>query len=443
MYCTNISCPNPETETLGITNCPSCGNRLLLQYRYYATKLIGQGGFGRTYRAIDTHNSPGKLCVIKQFTFQSSNRSTNKTAIDLFYQEAEHLKSLGDHPQIPSLIDYFDAGSKSYLVQEYIDGENLEQELSIEGRFDQGQIREILESLLPVLDWLHHRSIPVIHRDIKPANIIRRRSDGKLVLVDFGAAKLASETLLAKTGTSIGSAEYAAPEQVRGKPTFASDIYSLGVTCIHLLTAIPPFDLYSVGENDWDWRSSLGSNKVDEKLGEVIDKMINPALSRRYRSALEALSALQNAQETFELDEVISQKALQMWMRTYPQGRIETIEWIDELLEKGLPLLPTVNSVALIGVSAIAIFVGQFPFQQMAVKYLSGSTGGISMIATSIVYGFSYSVVFVPCYQKARESCEIGDWGEMKKSIVIPWLALTLAHAVDVFLSSLIGGLRV
>jgi hypothetical protein len=189
--------------------------------------------------------------------------------------------------------------------------------------------------------------------------------------------------------------------------------------------------------------SSLGSNKVDEKLGEVIDKMINPALSRRYRSALEALSALQNAQETFELDEVISQKALQMWMRTYPQGRIETIEWIDELLEKGLPLLPTVNSVALIGVSAIAIFVGQFPFQQMAVKYLSGSTGGISMIATSIVYGFSYSVVFVPCYQKARESCEIGDWGEMKKSIVIPWLALTLAHAVDVFLSSLIGGLRV
>jgi Ca-activated chloride channel homolog len=191
---------------LGITNCPSCGDRLFLQYRYYATKLIGQGGFGRTYRAIDTHNSPGKLCVIKQFTFQSNNRSTNKTAIDLFYQEAEHLKSLGDHPQIPSLIDYFDAGGKSYLVQEYIDGENLEQELSIEGRFDQGQIREILESLLPVLDGLHHRSTPVIHRDIKPANIIRRRSDGKLVLVDFGAAKLASETLLAKTGTSIGSA---------------------------------------------------------------------------------------------------------------------------------------------------------------------------------------------------------------------------------------------
>ena len=86
---------------------------------------------------------------------------------------------------------------------------------------------------MPVLDFLHHQSPPVIHRDIKPANIIRRRSDGKLVLVDFGAAKQATQTMLAKTGTVIGSPEYVAPEQVRGKPAFASDIYSLGVICIY------------------------------------------------------------------------------------------------------------------------------------------------------------------------------------------------------------------
>jgi serine/threonine protein kinase len=428
MYCTNISCPNPEIETLGITNCPSCGYRLFLQYRYYATKLIGQGGFGRTYRAIDTHNSPGKLCVIKQFTFQSNNRSTNKTAIDLFYQEAEHLKSLGDHPQIPSLIDYFDAGSKSYLVQEYIDGENLEQELSIEGRFDQGQIREILESLLPVLDWLHHRSTPVIHRDIKPANIIRRRSDGKLVLVDFGAAKLASETLLAKTGTSIGSAEYAAPEQVRGKPTFASDIYSLGVTCIHLLTSIPPFDLYSVGENDWDWQNSLGDNKVDEKLGEVIDKMINPALSRRYRSALESLSALENSQE------IVNSKG-QYGLRNRDSQE-------DRLMQEALSILPTsslpaLNTGGLIGVLVAGLFHEMLPFQQLIVKHFLAGMSNLSMVALSVTYGSLVTMLIVPCYLKSKQFSQEGSFHEMTKSIAIPWLLLALIYAIDVLLSSL------
>jgi serine/threonine protein kinase len=428
MYCTNISCPNPETETLGITNCPSCGDRLFLQYRYYATKLIGQGGFGRTYRAIDTHNSPSKPCVIKQFTFQSNNRSTNKIAIDLFYQEAEHLKSLGDHPQIPSLIDYFDAGSKSYLVQEYIDGENLEQELLIEGRFDQGQIREILESLLPVLDWLHHRSTPVIHRDIKPANIIRRRSDGKLVLVDFGAAKLASETLLAKTGTSIGSAEYAAPEQVRGKPTFASDIYSLGVTCIHLLTSIPPFDLYSVGENDWDWQNSLGSNKVDEKLGEVIDKMINPALSRRYRKALEALSALENSQE------IVNSKG------QYGISNRDSQE--DRLIQEALSILPTsslptLNTGGLIGVLVAGLFHGMLPFQQLIVKHFLAGMSNLSIVALSVTYGSLITMLIVPYYLKSKQFNQEENFHEMTKSIATPWLLLALIYAIDVLLASL------
>jgi formylglycine-generating enzyme required for sulfatase activity len=132
----------------------------------------------------------------------------------------------------------------------------------------------------------------VIHRDIKPANIIRRRADGVLILVDFGAAKQATQTMLAKTGTMIGSPEFAAPEQTRGKPAFASDIYSLGVTCIHLLTNVPPFDLFDIGEDNWVWRDYLVNNPVDDLLGKVLDGSIVNALARRYRSATEAFAAL-------------------------------------------------------------------------------------------------------------------------------------------------------
>jgi serine/threonine protein kinase len=260
----------------------------LIKDRYRILETIGQGGFGKTYKASDTSHPQNKLCVIKQFTFQGSNKDT---ALALFYKEAEHLKALGDHDQIPALIDCFDENGQIYLVQQYIDGHNLEEELATEGVFSQQKIKELLDSLLPILDFLHTGPNPIIHRDIKPANIIRRRSDGQFVLVDFGAVKVASETLLAKTGTSIGSPEYVAPEQLRGKPTFASDIYGLGVTCIHLLTNNSPWMLQT-NDGDWCWRSFLNGNAVDGQLVKVLDKMIEPRLSARYRSAAGVMEAI-------------------------------------------------------------------------------------------------------------------------------------------------------
>jgi len=208
--------------------------------------------------------------------------------------EAKHLAALGKHPQIPELFAYFDIEGQPYLVQQFIDGEDLQQELATAGTFNQAKIRELLLSLLPVLDFLHHQSPPVIHRDIKPANIIRRRSDGKLILVDFGAAKQATQTMLAKTGTVIGSPEYVAPEQARGKPAFASDLYSLGVTCIYLLTQVSPFELFDVSQDAWVWRDYLVDNPVDEWLGKVLDKMIANALGQRYQSAPAVRAALEN-----------------------------------------------------------------------------------------------------------------------------------------------------
>jgi formylglycine-generating enzyme required for sulfatase activity len=265
---------------------------MFLKDRYRAQQLLGQGGFGKTFRAVDEYQSNKPLCVIKQFTFNTHNPKIRQTALDLFYEEAKHLETLGKHEQIPELFAYFDVEGQPYLVQQFIDGQDLQQELVTAGAFNQHQISELLLSLLPVLDFLHHQSPPVIHRDIKPANIIRRRSDGGLVLVDFGAAKQATQTMLAKTGTVIGSPEYIAPEQVRGKPDFASDIYSLGVTCIFLLTQVSPFDLFDLSQDAWAWRDYLVDNPVDEKLGKVLDQMIVNALPQRYPSATAVLAAL-------------------------------------------------------------------------------------------------------------------------------------------------------
>ena len=300
-YCINPTCPAPDKNSLTTNFCISCGAKILLKDRYRALKLLEQGGFGKTFKAVDEDQPRKPLCVIKQFAFSNNHPATRQIALKLFYEEAQHLEALGKHDQIPELLAYFDVEGQPYLVQQFIDGQDLEQELATVGTFNQAKIRELLESLLPVLDFLHHQSPPVIHRDIKPANIIRRRSDGGLGLVDFGAAKQATQSMLAKTGTAIGSAEFAAPEQARRKPAFASDIYSLGVTCIYLLTQVSPFDLFDMNQDAWVWRGYLVDNPVDEKLGKVLDKMIANSLNQRYRSAEDILSALSQKSTPFNV----------------------------------------------------------------------------------------------------------------------------------------------
>ncbi len=169
------------------------------------------------------------------------------------------------------------------------------------GAFDESQILELLKSLLPVLEFIHSQQ--VIHRDIKPENIIRRKNNNqypvrassspdKIILVDFGAAKYATKTALAVTRTVIGSAGYVAFKQAAGKATFASDIYSLGLTCIHLLTQVEPFDLFDVSESDWVWRDYLKSSVSDE-VGEILDKMIVGSTKKRFKNVGEILSLIQ------------------------------------------------------------------------------------------------------------------------------------------------------
>ncbi|MCG6134058.1 MAG: serine/threonine protein kinase [Nostoc sp. LLA-1] len=286
-YCLNTRCPKPENPG-DVNFCLSCGSKLLLKERYRAIKPIGQGGFGRTFLAVDEDKPSKPRCVIKQFYPQAQGTNTLQKAVELFNQEAVQLEELGQHPQIPHLLAYFTHDDRQYLVQEFIDGQNLAQELAQHGAFNETQIWQLLHDLLPVLQFCHARQ--VIHRDIKPENILRDRN-GKLVLVDFGAAKSATGTALNQTGTSIGTPEYVAPEQMRGRAIFASDIYSLGATCIHLLTQRSPFDSYDINNDTWIWQQYLKS-PVSPQLSRILDKMLVSIPVRRYQTADEIIQDL-------------------------------------------------------------------------------------------------------------------------------------------------------
>ncbi|MEG4283055.1 serine/threonine-protein kinase [Microcoleus sp. A006_D1] len=298
-YCLNPACQNPQNADR-TQFCLSCGSKLLLRERYRAIKPLGRGGFGRTFLAVDEDKPSKPRCAIKQFFPLSQGTSSSEKAAELFNREAVRLDELGKHPQIPELLAHFQQERYQYLVQEFIEGQNLQQELAGAGAFSENQIRSLLNDLLPVLEFVHSRN--VIHRDIKPPNIIRRRISqtpiiytypkltGELVLVDFGAAKLVEG--LRETGTVIGSPEFVAPEQIRGQAIYASDLYSLGVTCIYLLTQISPFDLFDINQDVWVWRDFL-KVQIDPKLSRILDKMIEPSLSRRYKSVAEVLQDLQ------------------------------------------------------------------------------------------------------------------------------------------------------
>lgn len=299
-YCLNPQCQHPENQA-GVKFCRSCGSQLQLKERYTALRLLGEGGFGRTFLAEDAHRF-NAYCVIKQFLPLSQvqqNPNLLEKATLMFNQEATQLLQLGEHPQIPTLYADFEEDGRLYLVQEFIDGQNLLQEL--EERKNSGkptpytgeEIEDILLDLLPVLQYIHSRG--VVHRDIKPENILRRKSDGHLVLIDFGVAKQLSGSVLIKTGTKLGTEGYAPIEQLRGGKAYpASDLYSLGVTCIHLLTGMSPDELYEPMTGRWLWRCNLMEKGVtiSERLSKVLDKLLQDWVSERYQSAQEALADL-------------------------------------------------------------------------------------------------------------------------------------------------------
>ncbi|MDF5728441.1 MAG: serine/threonine-protein kinase [Rhizonema sp. PD38] len=273
----------------------------LLNNRYRILKPISHDGFGKTFLAVDEKyqekiESICKPCIIKQLFPQRHHVHYYPIAEKLFRQQSLLLSELSQHPQVPLLLDTFEQNGQQYIVQEWIDGQTLEEELASEGVFNEVEIRQILQEMLPVLQFFHEHQ--VIHRDIKPANIIRRQTDGKLILVDNGMARYAPSSVFETTGTQVGSAEYAAPEQIRGKAVFTSDLYSLGIVCLHLLTQMSPFELLDCSEDPWLWRSHLTA-PISSSLESILCKLLQKATKKRYQSAKEVLGDLNPSSKHF------------------------------------------------------------------------------------------------------------------------------------------------
>ena len=291
--CINPDCPNPENQD-GQKYCITCGVKLvpILRGRFRMIKFLAQGGFGRTYLAedIDRLNQP---CVVKQLAANVQGTWAINKAVELFQQEARQLQQLGQHPQIPSLNAYFEQDNYLYLVQQFVDGDNLLKLFQNRGIWQEKQVKQLLLELLPVLKFIHEQKI--IHRDIKPENIMRRRSDGLLMLIDFGVAKQLSGTVMSRLGTQIGSDGYAPLEQMqRGEAYPASDLFSLGVTAFHLMTGVHPSDLLLEKGYSWtaNWQQHL-KTPIDKGLVLILSKLLAKDIRPRYQSAEEVLRDFQ------------------------------------------------------------------------------------------------------------------------------------------------------
>ena len=300
-YCIATGCPKPKNAP-NARLCKTCGNKLWLRDRYRVLGALGRGGFGATFLARDQSLPGYPTCVIKQLRPTTTVPNLLEMARDLFQREANILGKIGNHPQLPRLLDYFEMSHEFYLVQEHVSGSTLQKEVKHNGPFTEVGVKQFLKEVLPVVEYIHKNKI--IHRDIKPANLIRRDQDKQLVMIDFGAVKdkvnapavdPSDETAL--TAYAIGTPGYAPPEQMAMRPVYASDIYAIGVTCVYLLTGRSPKDLpYDPQTGELRWQEFAF---VSSHFDQILTKMLNISVHNRYQSASDVLRDL-DMEEHFE-----------------------------------------------------------------------------------------------------------------------------------------------
>ncbi len=314
VYCTRPGCPKPVNTFVDLDDstilktvqqkyCITCGMPLILIGRYLTIRLLGQGGFGAAYLARDRYTPAMRSCVVKVFQ-PAGDLTPDQLAIaqNLFEREATVLEELGNKSsQIPNLLAFFPLEVPSmtpgkleqffYLVQEFIDGQTLEEELTSKGKFSEAEVLVMLREILNVLEFVHQNG--VIHRDIKLSNIMRDRH-GHFYLLDFGAVKQVTKAPAVggnQRSTGIYSMGFAPPEQMSGGQVYPStDLYALAVTCICLLTGKEPKELFDSYTNQWNWRSHIPG--VSEQLAQVLDKMLLSTPSQRFDSAAQVRDQL-------------------------------------------------------------------------------------------------------------------------------------------------------
>ena len=267
----------------------------ILRHRYQIISELGKGGFGTTYLAVDLDLPDRPQCVVKQLTPSDPRPQVFQVAKNLFDKEAKILHRLGKHEQIPKLFAYFEEGGQFYLVQEFIEGYDLTKEIYSHSRFTENQTVQLLTEILSVLKYVHQQN--VIHRDLKPQNIRRRKSDGKIVLIDFGAVKEIKGLTVTTEGyttttIAVGTPGYMPLEQAAGKPKFCSDLYAVGMIGIEALTGIKASKLPS----DKSTGAIIWKNQVDvsKNLGIILDKMVSDYWRNRYQTVDEVITELGN-----------------------------------------------------------------------------------------------------------------------------------------------------
>lgn len=268
----------------------------IVQNRYQILRVLGQGGFGRTYLAQDT-NRFNELCVLKEFDPQTQGSKHAEKAEELFSREAGVLYRL-QHPQIPQFRELFRVKTQNrelfFLVQDYVAGQTYYQQLEDrlqQGRtFNESEALQLLQQILPVLDYIHRSGI--VHRDISPDNIILRHTDQKPVLIDFGVVKAAATQAVSQysSQTFVGKPGYAPVEQLRkGNAEPSSDLYALAVTIAVLLTGREAQSLFDPMTLNCEWKRYTS---VSPLFAQVVDRMLSSRPSDRYASAQDVLRAL-------------------------------------------------------------------------------------------------------------------------------------------------------
>ena len=274
----------------------------LIDGRYRIQRVLGRGGFGRTYLAADDRRF-GELCVLKEFA--PSNQSDPVVAQklrELFQREATILHKL-DHPQIPEFFAVFEEEGRLFIVQEFINGKTcwrILQERQKRGEaFTETEILHWLKQLLRVLDYLHSQNI--VHRDIAPDNIMLPKGSNIPILIDFGVVKQAATHFygistinpdgLIQASVSVGKFGYAPYEQIRmGQCSPKSDLYALAVTAVVMLTGKSPNILIDPRSLDWIWQSQV---RLHPRFVEILEKMMAEKPQDRYPSAKLVMRDLQ------------------------------------------------------------------------------------------------------------------------------------------------------
>ena len=271
----------------------------LIGGRYQVVDCLRTTVFCETYIARDTQLPGNPRCIVKKLQPQSNEKFILETARRLFDNEAKVLYKLGNHPQIPRLLAHLEVDEQFYLVQEFIEGKDLSQGEMMPGNcWNEAKVISFLREVLEILAFVHQRK--VIHRDLKPSNLIRRVTDGKIVLIDFGAVKeITNITLTEGQGNlltvAIGTPGYMPSEQQRGDPRLSSDIYALGMTVIQALTGFHPDQLPRDPQTgEICWRDRTRSHNTNAALANLIDQMVKNDFRERYSNVNEVLRDLEN-----------------------------------------------------------------------------------------------------------------------------------------------------